>query len=169
MLWTITAIILTSPKLQGLRFRKFRVVTFVFTGLSGFAPLIHGIQVFGLTQMKRQSGLPYYLVEGLLLVLSVLFYATSVPERIYPDRFDIWRCSHEIFPVLIVAATRVHAYGIFRAFDNIYQGRQCIVYVIRVWMPVLARQATYISWYDPRVLGCQHPNLAKRDVAGHLQ
>ncbi len=111
---------LSVPTFQGLRFRTFRVITFVFTGLSGFAPLLHGIQWFGLKQMNKQSGLPYYLVEGQLLFMGAFPYATRVPESIKPGRFDILGCSNQIFHALVVAATSVHAYGILRAFDYIY-------------------------------------------------
>ncbi len=48
------------------------------TGLSGFAPLAHGIQQFGFVQMIRQSGLPYYLGEGVLLGLGAVVYAVSL-------------------------------------------------------------------------------------------
>jgi adiponectin receptor len=50
-------------------------MTFVVTGLSGFAPLGHGIQIFGLAQMMKQSGMPYYLAEGAILSLGALVYA----------------------------------------------------------------------------------------------
>ncbi|KAL8732763.1 MAG: hypothetical protein Q9166_002544 [cf. Caloplaca sp. 2 TL-2023] len=125
ILSTATVIILLNPKLQGLRYRTLRVCTFVFTGLSGFAPLVHGIQLFGVKQMNRQSGMPFYLLEGLLLIIGALFYATRIPESIKPGKFDIWGCSHQIFHVLVVAATAVHAYGIWEAFDYNYHRRSC--------------------------------------------
>ena len=94
-------------------------------GLSGFAPLIHGLKIFGFDQMNRQSGMPYYLLEGLLLILGAVFYATRTPESIRPGKFDIWGCSHQIFHLLVVAATIVQAYGILRAFDYNYSQRIC--------------------------------------------
>lgn len=69
--------ILVNPRFQGPRWRTFRVCTFVGTGLSGFAPLIHGISVFGFAKMMVQSGMPYYLGEGGLLILGALFYTVS--------------------------------------------------------------------------------------------
>ncbi len=42
---------------QGLRFRTFLVITFVYNGQSGFAPLIHRIELFSPKQMNKQSGL----------------------------------------------------------------------------------------------------------------
>lgn len=70
--------------------------------------------------------MPYYLGEGLLLILGALFYATRIPESIRPGVFDIWGCSHQIFHVLVVAATSVQAYGILQAYDYNYQERRCM-------------------------------------------
>ncbi|KAI4095298.1 MAG: hypothetical protein LQ339_007297 [Xanthoria mediterranea] len=116
-----TVVILLNPRLQGLRYRTLRVCAFAFTGLSGLAPLIHGIKLFGVLQMNRQSGMPYYLLEGLLLIIG----GTRIPETTKPGRFDIWGCSHKIFHLLVVAATAVHAYGIIDAFDYNYHHRTC--------------------------------------------
>lgn len=48
------------------------------TALSGFAPLIHGIKLFGFSQMVKQSGILYYFGEGILLIIGVFFYAVSI-------------------------------------------------------------------------------------------
>lgn len=68
---------MVHPKFQGLRWRNFRVCVFVGTGLSGLAPLIHGIVIFGFMQMLTRYGMAYFLGEGLLLILGALFYAVS--------------------------------------------------------------------------------------------
>ena len=75
--------------------------------------------------MNKQSGMPYYLLEGLLLILGAVFYATRAPESIKPGKFDIWGCSHQIFHVLVVPARSVHAIGIWRAFDYNYHEKTC--------------------------------------------
>lgn len=66
-----------NPKFKGKEFRVFRALAFVGTGLSGFAPLIHGIVMFGWAQMMKQSGLPYYLAEAGCLLLGALIYVVS--------------------------------------------------------------------------------------------
>jgi adiponectin receptor len=78
MLSLATIFILLNPKFQGPRWRTFRVCTFVGTGLSGLAPLVHGIIIFGFSQMEKQSGMAYYVGEGLLLMLGALFYTVSI-------------------------------------------------------------------------------------------
>lgn len=73
----MTIFVMVNPKFQGRQWRNFRTCCFVGTGMSGFAPLAHGIYLFGLPQMLKQSGMPYYLVEGGLLCLGALVYAVS--------------------------------------------------------------------------------------------
>ncbi|KAF8242785.1 Hly-III related protein [Wilcoxina mikolae CBS 423.85] len=124
-LGTATDVMVVSPQFQGRRWRTVRVCSFVGTGLSGFAPLAHGIRLFGWTQMWRMSGMPYYLLEGALLILGALFYAARIPERFVPGRFDILGCSHQIFHVLVVAATAVHAVGILDAYEYNRANRSC--------------------------------------------
>ncbi|KAK6531819.1 hypothetical protein TWF694_002986 [Orbilia ellipsospora] len=117
--------ILLNPRFQGPRYRKIRIFTFVSTGLSGFAPIIHGVWLFGVEKMMLQSGMPFYIVEGFFLLSGVVFYATRFPESRWPGKFDIWFSSHQIFHVLVVLATLVQCAGIILAFDYNYMHRQC--------------------------------------------
>lgn len=75
----LSLVVMLHPKFQGRQWRTFRLLTFVCTGLSGFAPIAHGIQMFGFPQMLLQSGLPYYLAEGGLFLLAAAVYAVSYP------------------------------------------------------------------------------------------
>ena len=124
-LGAITATVLISPMLQHRKYRTFRALSFVFTALSGFAPLIHGVLIFGVDRMWRQSGMPYYLLEGLLLGVGVCFYVARVPESMKPGYFDIWGSSHQFFHVLVVLAFVTHGVGIWTAFDYSYHDRKC--------------------------------------------
>lgn len=72
---------MVHPRFQGRRWRGFRVACFVGTGMSGLAPLAHGLYLFGWSAMMRQSGMPYYLVEGGFLILGALVYAVSEDIR----------------------------------------------------------------------------------------
>ncbi|KAJ5669169.1 mPR-like GPCR protein [Penicillium macrosclerotiorum] len=121
----LTILIMINPKFQGQKFRAFRTLTFVTTGLSGFAPLIHGIKMFGVSQMMKQSGMPYYLVEGVFLLMGALIYATKFPESRYPGIFDIYGSSHQIFHILVVFAAVTQLIGILKAFDYNHLNRTC--------------------------------------------
>jgi len=74
----LSIIIMVAPYFQGLKWRTFRLFVFVITGLSGLAPIIHGICKFGFAQMVKQSGLPYYLAEGGLFLIGAVTYAVSL-------------------------------------------------------------------------------------------
>ncbi|PTB34927.1 hypothetical protein M441DRAFT_154558 [Trichoderma asperellum CBS 433.97] len=125
ILGVITIFIIVNPYFQGERFRTFRAFVFIGTGLSGFAPLIHGIKMFGWLQMVKQSGLLYYLLEGGFLLLGALFYITKFPESRFPGKFDIYGSSHQIFHILVVFATVVQLIGILEAFNYNYIHRTC--------------------------------------------
>ncbi|RFU80616.1 mpr-type gpcr [Trichoderma arundinaceum] len=125
ILGSLTIFIMLNPKFQGKKFRAFRAFAFVGTGLSGFAPLIHGVKMFGFSQMMKQSGMPYYLIEGGFLLLGALIYVTKFPESRYPGKFDIYGSSHQLFHILVVFATVTQLIGILVAFDYNYVNRTC--------------------------------------------
>lgn len=123
------------PKFQGTKYRFFRSLMFVGTGLSGVAPLIHGLNVFGTSQMMRKA-LPYTLAKAGCLLLGTLFYVVSVlnskqrvelisthvslktrfPESRYPGKFDLCG-SHSVFHILVVCAAVVQLVGYLDALD----------------------------------------------------
>ena len=120
----ITSTLVLSPKLQGLRYRSLRTWAFVLTSLSGFAPIIHGLYLYGWAQMWIRSGMPYYLLEGAIYGLGAFFFAARIPESIRPGKFDIWLSSHQIFHVLVVIASLVHMYGVWGAFGWNYENQR---------------------------------------------
>ena len=127
ILSTLSAILVLHPRLQGRRWRTLRAMVFIITGLSGFAPVIHGVVRYGWDQAWQQTGMPYYLLEGLLFIIGSAVYTTRVPEKLKPGKFDIWGSSHQIFHVLVAIATFVHFVGIWQAFEFHYQhNRQCV-------------------------------------------
>jgi len=124
-LCTCCIVIVVSPRFQGKKYRTFRVIAFVGTALSAVAPIVHGCALFGFSQMMKQSGLPYYLAEGVLLGLGAMFYTTCIPEASKPGRYDILGSSHQLFHILVVMATVVQLIGIMQAYDYAYHKRVC--------------------------------------------
>ncbi|KAK1248330.1 hypothetical protein MKX08_006550 [Trichoderma sp. CBMAI-0020] len=125
ILGSFTIFIMLSSYFQGQEFRILRTLVFIGTGLSGFAPLIHGIKMFGWLQMIKQSGMFYYFIEGGFLLLGTLIYITKFPEKQFPGRFDIYGSSHQLFHILVVSATAFHLIGILDAFNYNYIHRTC--------------------------------------------
>lgn len=66
---------------------------FVATGLSGVAPLIHGLVVFGTSQMMKKA-FPYTLAKAGFLLSGTLFYAVSLPIS-YVREVDPNMCGSE--------------------------------------------------------------------------
>ena len=122
----ITSVLVLHPRLQGLKWRAFRALAFTCTGLSGFAPLGHGTLIYGLPKMWVASGMPYYLLEGLIFLIGVTLYILKFPESIKPGYFDIWGSSHNLFHVLVVVATIVHLMGVWDAFKYHYENRHFV-------------------------------------------
>ncbi|KAA8900208.1 mPR-like GPCR protein [Sphaerosporella brunnea] len=120
-----SAILIVNPRFQGRRWRSFRLLTFVTTGLSAFAPIAHGLKLFGWEEMFKQSGLPYYLFEGLLICIGAYCYNGHIPEKFRPGAFDIWGASHQLFHLLVVAAVGVHLAAIRSAFEFKYVNKTC--------------------------------------------
>ncbi|EXL39021.1 hypothetical protein FOCG_18357, partial [Fusarium oxysporum f. sp. radicis-lycopersici 26381] len=70
---TLTIFLTMHPKFQGPKYRLLRALAFVATGFFGVSPLIHGISMFGMSQMMRKA-FPYTLAKAGCLLLGTLFY-----------------------------------------------------------------------------------------------
>lgn len=74
----LTLVVVLHPRLQSPRWRALRLATFVSTGLSAFAPVMHAMAIFPLAQLDRQSGLRYYFIEGALILTGAFLYGVRV-------------------------------------------------------------------------------------------
>lgn len=83
----MTIFMTMHPTYQGPRYRTFRALMFVATGLFGLVPLIHGVSVFGISGMMRKA-LPYTLLKAGCLLSGTAFYAVSLPFFAYNSKVD---------------------------------------------------------------------------------
>ena len=90
---------------------------FVSMGLSAIFPVLHGIRMYGLHEMRSRIGLTLLISQGALYILGAGIYAARWPERTNPGKYDIWGSSHQIFHVLVVVAAVTHFGGLVTAFD----------------------------------------------------
>ena len=74
----LTIFITMHPEFQGPTYRTFRALMFVEIGLCGVAPLIHGLNMFGISQMMRKA-FPYTLAKVGCLLSGTWFYAVRLP------------------------------------------------------------------------------------------
>ncbi|KAK5656229.1 hypothetical protein OQA88_4990 [Cercophora sp. LCS_1] len=110
----LTVLATLHPKFQGAKYRLFRALMFVATGLCGVAPVIHGANLFGMAQMMRKA-FPYTMAKAGCLLSGTAFYATRFPESRWPGKFGLWG-SHTIFRVLAVCAAVVQLAGYLDAY-----------------------------------------------------
>lgn len=67
-----------NSRFQSPKWRTLRVCTFVATGLSAFAPIIHAATIFPYAQLDKQAGLHYYYLEGVAMLTGVFFFVVGV-------------------------------------------------------------------------------------------
>lgn len=102
--------------------RPYRAGMFVAMGLSAIFPVLHGMEMYGIEEMRDRIGLIPLISQGALYILGAGIYAARWPERTAPGKYDIWGSSHQIFHVLVVLAAFTHFYGLVIAFDYHHGG-----------------------------------------------
>jgi adiponectin receptor len=124
------------PKTQTPALRPFRALMFVVMGLSAVFPVLHGLRIYGLEQLRKTIGLDWVVLQGALYILGAGLYAARIPERFKPGHFDIWGSSHQIFHVLVVLAAAAHLVGMVKAFDFKYSQRMGAEFAVfrKIWM-----------------------------------
>ncbi|KAK4113184.1 HlyIII-domain-containing protein [Canariomyces notabilis] len=123
----LSAFIVLNPKFQSRKWRPVRVCSFVATGFSAFAPIIHAAIIFPYHQLDQQAGLRYYYIEGVLVLIGTFHYMSHFPEAWKPGKFDIWGASHQVFHIFVVLSAVVHFCGIMSAFRWNYENPRCPV------------------------------------------
>lgn len=111
-----TAMLVLHPRLQSHKYRALKTYAFVATALTGFAPIGHGLYLYGWNEMMTRSGMPYYFLEGIIYGAGAVVFVTRFPESIWPGNFDIWWSSHTLWHLLVVGGAATHMYGVFQAF-----------------------------------------------------
>ena len=109
---------------------------FVLMGLSAVFPVLHGLRLYGLEQLRKTIGLDWVVLQGALYILGAGIYAARFPERLKPGAFDIWGSSHQIFHVLVLLAAASHLIGLVKAFDYEHNQRNGVVRLIfldKIW------------------------------------
>lgn len=95
------------PKFQTPEYRHLRAGMFFGMGVSGIVPTVHKFLFFFREPFVVTTTL-LELFMGSLYGLGAFFYASRIPERWMPGKFDIAGHSHQIFHVLVIAGAYVH-------------------------------------------------------------
>lgn len=103
----ITIVVSLLPVFQKPQFRRWRALLFFGMGVSGVAPIFHKLILFK-NQPEALQTTAYEVLMGAFYSIGALIYATRVPERWNPGKFDIAGHSHQLFHVLVVAGAYTH-------------------------------------------------------------
>jgi adiponectin receptor len=119
----ITCLFVLHPRLQGPVYRAHRTAAFILTALSGFAPVLNGIWLYGASTAFHEKGVKWWLAEGVCYGIGATFFAKRVPERCAWAKnrrgkgvFDVWGSSHQIFHCCVVAGAACHCWGVWCAW-----------------------------------------------------
>ncbi|KAL1589725.1 hypothetical protein WHR41_01655 [Cladosporium halotolerans] len=96
------------PSFLGPTFRKYRALMYTCFGLSAILFVSHSIYLYGFVVQRRRLAIEWMALMGFLNIAGAGFYASRLPERWFPNRFDFVGASHQIFHLLVLAAGLVH-------------------------------------------------------------
>ncbi|KAK9269980.1 hypothetical protein L1049_025553 [Liquidambar formosana] len=95
------------PVFQRPEFRTIRASLFFGMGVSGVAPILHKLILYR-HQPEALQTTGYEILMGIFYGIGALIYATRIPERWKPGKFDIAGHSHQLFHVLVMAGAYTH-------------------------------------------------------------
>lgn len=90
---------------------------YLLLGLSSFIPILHGIVLHGWEVQNQRMSITHFLGLALLNFSGAVTYASRIPERWYPRRFDIFGTSHQILHLLVIGGALSHTTGLIKAFN----------------------------------------------------
>ncbi|XP_019710696.1 heptahelical transmembrane protein 4-like [Elaeis guineensis] len=102
-----TILVSLVPVFQTAEFRSVRAGLFFCMGVSGLVPIMHKLIAFH-HRPEAILSTGYELLMGTFYGLGVVVYATRIPERCMPGKFDIVGHSHQLFHVLVIAGAYAH-------------------------------------------------------------
>ncbi|KAJ9564128.1 hypothetical protein OSB04_000094 [Centaurea solstitialis] len=102
-----TVLVSLLPVFDRPAYRNIRTGLFLGMGLSGAGPIFHKLVLFW-HQPEAVHTTGYEILMGTFYGIGSLIYATRIPERWMPGKFDIAGHSHNLFHVLVVAGAYTH-------------------------------------------------------------
>jgi len=65
-------------------------------------------------------GLNWSILQGILYTLGGVIFASRIPERWHPGRYDYVGASHQIFHFCVLAAAAAQLKALLVAFDSLH-------------------------------------------------
>jgi predicted membrane channel-forming protein YqfA (hemolysin III family) len=126
MFGALTIVTNVHPKLQSHKYRSMRTLAFVATGMSVVAPLIHGLDIFGLDIMNKKAFTYTMVAKTGCLLSGTALYAVRLPfcpAKIDPNTPDAtdevsrklvaWKIRHVQLPLI-----HAHSGGLRRCYPD---------------------------------------------------
>ncbi|KAJ1941659.1 hypothetical protein EC988_006701 [Linderina pennispora] len=111
-LCVMCVMLVVTPKFSAKEFRAWRSVAFILLGFEKLVPVFHTWWMFGAEYMWNAVNIPCMFWMAFFYIGGTAIYASRVPERWFPGKFDLWFGSHQIFHVMSVIAATIHYVGI---------------------------------------------------------
>jgi len=100
------------PRFRKPVYRTMRFLMYVFLGTSLYAPVMHGGMRYGWPRLNRLMGLESYVGLAVINFSGAAIYAVRIPERWFPETFDLAGHSHNWMHVLVLAGALVRLRGL---------------------------------------------------------
>ncbi|KAI8893648.1 hemolysin-III related-domain-containing protein [Globomyces pollinis-pini] len=110
----LTMYVTLGHKFATAQYRWLRTGIFVLLGSVGIVPLVHHLARYGTEMAMESISTNYILVMASCYLLGAFIYGYRIPERWYPETFDIFGHSHQIWHCLVVLGAAIHFMGIYR-------------------------------------------------------
>ena len=100
--------------------RPYRALMYAGLGFSALGFVFHGLLLYGWEVQDLRMSLRWMCLMAAFNLVGATAYATRIPERFCPYKFDIWGNSHQILHFMVILAGLAHMYGLLSAFDNLH-------------------------------------------------
>ena len=120
----LSAVFTLRPEFSTAKARKLRFLVYGLLAMAAVVPIVHGMALWSFEELDQRMGLRNILLMTLCQFAGGLVYATRVPERWLPGRFDIVGASHQLMHILVVCGAMFLQSGWLRALKWWLEERQ---------------------------------------------
>ncbi|KAK8071409.1 hypothetical protein PG997_011612 [Apiospora hydei] len=106
------------PKFRQPAYRTTRFLLYLFLGASLFAPIFHGLVLYGYPVLNSMMGLESFLGLAVINFSGSAVYAARIPERWFPGAFDYLGQSHNLMHVLVLTGALVRLQGLLGVLET---------------------------------------------------
>ncbi len=96
MLGLVTIYVTVGPNFASAQYRWLRTGLFTLFGGLIILPISHHIWRYGLAMAVHSFSIHYFALSGAFYIVGAFIYASRIPERWFPGKFDIFGHSHQV-------------------------------------------------------------------------